>query len=151
MAESVSNFRPLAIFSGYMTLAAALTASCVLIICKGTKASRSKPRRKTAALFSALAVFSLATTWYHMFCFFRWSYEQWATAHPGADPAILHLGAWLRDTTLFKQAWASTLETAPRAWWSLQIFGFCAHWSVMLAVQRAFAPTYRADLPWPLC
>jgi hypothetical protein len=72
-----------------------------------------------------------------MFRFFAWSYRQWqlsSTLQP--QDGQLHLGSWLRDTSLFEQAWVSTLETAPRAWWSMQIFGFCALFSVMLAVQK---------------
>ncbi|KAL4731379.1 hypothetical protein ACLX1H_000345 [Fusarium chlamydosporum] len=70
-----------------------------------------------------------------MFCFFQWSYQQWESTHLEKLDSELHLGEWLRDTTLFKQAWVSTLEQPPRAWWSLQIFAFCAIWSVMLAWQ----------------
>ncbi|KAI4598257.1 hypothetical protein KJ359_003141 [Pestalotiopsis sp. 9143b] len=97
-------------------------------------------RRNAIVVFSALAALSLATTWYHMFCFFQWSYREWETPRAAAGPLSvdrdgLYLGDWLRDTTLFKQAWVSTLETPLRAWWSTQIFGFCAIWSVMLAAQ----------------
>ncbi|KAH6673961.1 hypothetical protein F5X68DRAFT_41017 [Plectosphaerella plurivora] len=142
--DDVSNARPLAIFSGYMILAASLTAACISIIRGGAarsqrqNSSKSNPRQsRTGAVivFSLLAIISLATTWTYMFRFFSWSYQQWALAHPEHDPDTLHLGRWLRDTTLFKQAWASTLETAPRSWWSLQIFGFCGVWSVKLACQ----------------
>ncbi|KAF6807379.1 hypothetical protein CPLU01_15802 [Colletotrichum plurivorum] len=143
---AVSNVRPWAIFTGYMVLAAALTTKAIAII-RAQRRARSTGRsadgagpapsgRRAVVLFSLLAALSLATTWYHMFRFFEWSYGQWAIAHvAGADADGLRLGEWLRDTSLFRQAWASTLETAPRAWWSLQIFGFCANWSVMLAVQ----------------
>ncbi|ROT41083.1 hypothetical protein SODALDRAFT_330803 [Sodiomyces alkalinus F11] len=152
MATTVSNIRPLAIFTGYMVTAAALTSKCISIILSSRTASSSgqsqtkntpprRPRPVVTLLFALLAAVSLATTWYHMFRYFRWSYLDWAEDHllpfggdldPSAGP---YLGAWLRDTSLFRQAWASTLETPPRAWWSLQIFGFCAHWSVMLALQ----------------
>lgn len=150
---AVSNARPLAIFTGYMILAAALTTKSIAIIRAQSRArSRGRSadgsdvaggpahrRRRSVVLFGLLAALSLATTWYHMFRFFEWSYGQWAIAHVAAvDTDRLRLGEWLRDTSLFRQAWASTLETAPRAWWSLQIFGFCANWSVMLAVQCEF-------------
>ncbi|KAF6808835.1 hypothetical protein CSOJ01_07303 [Colletotrichum sojae] len=143
---AASNVRPWAIFTGYMVLAAALTTKAIAII-RAQRRARSTGRsadgadpapsgRRAVALFSLLAALSLATTWYHMFRFFEWSYGQWAIAHvAAADTDGLRLGEWLRDTSLFRQAWASTLETVPRAWWSLQIFGFCANWSVMLAVQ----------------
>ncbi|KAH0421166.1 hypothetical protein CcaCcLH18_13599 [Colletotrichum camelliae] len=147
---AVSNVRPWTIFTGYMILAAALTIKSIAIIRSQRKSSLARPaqddpgrsaRRRAVPVFGILAVVSLATTWYHMFRFFEWSYQQWAISHVFAGVGItggeggLRLGEWLRDTSLFKQAWASTLETGPRAWWSLQIFGFCANWSVLLAVQ----------------
>ncbi|KAH7136367.1 hypothetical protein EDB81DRAFT_656986 [Dactylonectria macrodidyma] len=137
---SATNTRPIAILAGYMATAAALTAWCISIIrsrpaVAGLSASEKSRRRTAVAVFGVLAALSLATTWYHMFRFFQWSYLQWAASHPLDDPSALYLGRWLRDTGLFRQAWASTLETRPRAWWSTQIFGFCANWSVMLATQ----------------
>ncbi|EQB44042.1 hypothetical protein CGLO_17256 [Colletotrichum gloeosporioides Cg-14] len=147
---AVSNARPWAIFTGYMILAAALTTNSIAIIRSQRKSSLARSaqddpgrsaRRRAVPVFGILAVVSLATTWYHMFRFFEWSYQQWAISHVFAGVGVtggeqgLRLGEWLRDTSLFKQAWASTLETGPRAWWSLQIFGFCANWSVLLAVQ----------------
>ncbi|KAJ0160926.1 hypothetical protein CTA2_7072 [Colletotrichum tanaceti] len=150
---SVSNARPLAIFTGYMLLAAGLTAKSIAIIrgqrrvvsvsVSGSGSGSGSVARPTAPAVVALAVFgllaavSLATTWYHMFRFFEWSYLEWAAAQPPSfrGGGGLRLGDWLRDTALFRQAWVSTLETGPRAWWSLQIFGFCANWSVLLAAQ----------------
>ncbi|GKT51946.1 uncharacterized protein ColSpa_12127 [Colletotrichum spaethianum] len=143
---SASNARPLAIFTGYMVLAASLTAKTIGIIRSQQRVSSvqhgssSPNNRRVIAVFSILAALSLATTWYHMFRFFEWSYIQWDSqqvwaAVVGGKPTGLRLGEWLRDTSLFRQAWASTLETGPRAWWSLQIFGFCANWSVLLAAQ----------------
>ncbi|RTE80729.1 hypothetical protein BHE90_004763 [Fusarium euwallaceae] len=131
----VSNARPIGILVGYLLTCAVLTARCIHLLWDRSKVSTSH-RRNAILVFSALAAVSLATTWYHMFCFFQWSYEQWALSAPvGLDADKLYLGEWLRDTTLFKQAWVSTLERPPRAWWSLQIFGFCAVWSIMLASQ----------------
>ncbi|KAF4967429.1 hypothetical protein FSARC_5002 [Fusarium sarcochroum] len=132
----VSNARPIGILAGYLTACAALTAISINSIRRQAAASKHVSRRRNAILvFSALAVLSLATTWYHMFCFFQWSYQQWESGQMCLVGDELHLGEWLRDTTLFKQAWVSTLEQPPRAWWSLQVFGFCSIWSVMLAAQ----------------
>ncbi|KAF3026479.1 hypothetical protein E8E14_012978 [Neopestalotiopsis sp. 37M] len=137
----ISNARPIGILAGYLLACAGLTVFCIRIAWKRAASARadikhSSRRRDATILFSALAALSLATTWYHMFCFFQWSYRQWAAAaSPLDDGNKLYLGAWLRDTTLFRQAWVATLETPLRAWWSTQIFGFCAVWSVMLAAQ----------------
>ncbi|KAM0326354.1 hypothetical protein ACHAQA_006956 [Verticillium albo-atrum] len=140
--ETPSNARPIAILAGYMVLAGTLAIACIRIVRRGIARHSDNTipstRRFFAFLaFTLLAVVSLATTWYHMFCFFEWSYTAWKARRllrPG-NSTKLYLGQWLRETSLFKQAWASTFETPARAWWSLQIFGFCANWSVMLAVQ----------------
>ncbi|ETS78343.1 hypothetical protein PFICI_10405 [Pestalotiopsis fici W106-1] len=142
----LSNTRPIGILAGYLLACAGLTVFCIRIAWTRGGSSRPVDRRRRHAIvvFSALAALSLATTWYHMFCFFQWSYQEWAAASSASSPLFgllggedgkLHLGAWLRDTTLFQQAWVATLETPLRAWWSMQIFGFCAIWSVMLAAQ----------------
>ncbi|KAF7553474.1 hypothetical protein G7Z17_g3621 [Cylindrodendrum hubeiense] len=141
----VSNIRPIAILAGYLATAVLLTSWCIAIIrvrlgvATGLSPIGEARRRSAMTVFSLLAVVSFATTWYHMFRFFEWSYIQWAVSsgfeQVSADPNGLHLGQWLRETQLFRQAWASTLETPPRAWWSMQIFGFCANWSVLLAAQ----------------
>lgn len=138
--DSESNIRPLSIFTGYMVLAAALTAICL----KTTRSSRSAlagTTRVKVALFSFLAVVSFGTTWYYMFEFFRWSYIDWATSQsPALGPEVytwsgIRLGDWLRQTTLFRQAWVSVLLSPEKAWWSIQIFGFCAILSAMVSVQ----------------
>jgi hypothetical protein len=130
----VSNARPIGILAGYLTACAALAAISITSIYRKAASSNAVSRRRNAIIvFSALAALSLATTWYHMFRFFQWSYQQWESTRLERLDGTLHLGEWLRDTTLFKQAWVSTLEEPPRAWWSLQIFAHCANWSVMLA------------------
>ncbi|KAK0726285.1 hypothetical protein B0T21DRAFT_293626 [Apiosordaria backusii] len=131
----VSNARPLAILASYMVTAAALTIRCIGIV-RRHPAQKTKRSPASLALFGALAAISLATTWSYMFAYFRWSYFDWAaTSSTVTSDGQLYLGEWLRDTSLFKQAWFSALETPARAWWTLQIFGFCAIWSVMLSVQ----------------
>ncbi|KAM5344316.1 hypothetical protein ACJ41O_012853 [Fusarium nematophilum] len=134
----VSNARPIGILVGYLIAATAVTARCISIVGR-SQGRAARGRRNAIIVFSALAAVSLATTWYHMFCYFQWSYLQWASLRVGSpgleDHGRLYLGQWLRDTSLFKEAWVSTLTTPFRAWWSLQIFGFCAIWSIMLAAQ----------------
>lgn len=134
-----------------MATAAALTAACIWIIASSPSpssrqdkearlrlAKRGTQRSLAKIAFTGLAILSLATTWYYMFVYFGWSYADWAKVRAAQNPLESHevrLGDWLRDTKLFKQAWSSTLTTQPRQWWSLQIFGFCASWSITLAVQ----------------
>lgn len=118
-----------------MITAITLTATCISIILRKKPVAGDASSRRPVIPFAALAAVSLATTWYYMFCYFRWSYLDWASTQPLHDSTDLRLGQWLRDTSLFKQAWASTVRTPLRTWWSLQIFGFCAIWSIILAVQ----------------
>ncbi|KXX75033.1 hypothetical protein MMYC01_207883 [Madurella mycetomatis] len=129
------NATPLAILASYMVTAVALTVCCIRVI-RGHPPQASRPSVSSFTVFTTLSVLSLATTWSYMFAYFRWSYLDWAAnSSPVADANQPRLGEWLRDTSLFKQAWFSALETPARAWWTLQIFGFCAIWSVMLSVQ----------------
>ncbi|GAB1316343.1 hypothetical protein MFIFM68171_06553 [Madurella fahalii] len=133
----LSNAASLAILASYMITAVALTARCIRVI-QRHPLQATRPSAVSLTLFTALAIFSLATTWSYMFAYFRWSYFDWAASSSNltvTDASQLRLGEWLRDTSLFKQAWFSALETPARAWWTLQIFGFCAIWSVMLSVQ----------------
>ncbi|KAG8672203.1 hypothetical protein FPOAC2_05571 [Fusarium poae] len=132
----VSNARPIAILAGYLLACAILAVISISTIYRQAVSSKAASRRRYAIIvFSALAALSLATTWYHMFCFFKWSYQQWESTRLDKLDDELHLGEWLRDTKLFKQAWVSTLEQPQRVFWSLQIFAFCANWSVTLAWQ----------------
>ncbi|KAM0389565.1 hypothetical protein ACHAQC_008877 [Fusarium culmorum] len=132
----VSNARPIAILAGYLIACATCAGISIRTIYRQAVSSKAASRRPyMIIIFSALAALSLAITWYHMFGFFKWSYQQWESTRLEKLDDELHLGEWLRDTKLFKQAWVSTLERPPRAIWSLQIFAFCANWSVMLAWQ----------------
>ncbi|KAJ1328030.1 hypothetical protein MN608_07365 [Microdochium nivale] len=102
--------------------------------------------RQRVWVFSALAALSLGTTWYYMFAFFAHSYRAWAAVHHtttasaphhGGGIADLQLGAWLRDTSLFSEAWASAMASGARVWWTQQIFGFCSLWTLVLATEGA--------------
>lgn len=151
LCHSEAPLRSVAIFILYLAFAAALATSCITVVAGSVKrhinalspqAGRPYGRRLIAAcVFALLAAGSLLSTWHNMFRFFRWSYLEWASvrAPPASDsacwlpkPLCQH---WLRDTALFRQAWTAALATAPRAWWTIQIFGFCAIWSIMLPCQ----------------
>ncbi|CRK47543.1 hypothetical protein BN1723_007600 [Verticillium longisporum] len=133
-----SNARPIALLAGYIALAATLTVTCIRTIQKGVakRTSAGTGRHLLGfTVFPLLAALSLAVTWYHLFHFLEWSYAAWKGRRllRPSNTANIYVAQWLRETALFKQAWASAFETPERAWWSLQIFGFCANWSVMLA------------------
>ena len=83
-----------------------------------------------------------------MLAFFTLSYETWARNNNVPLPAgldvllarnedggVLHLGAWLRDTKLFKAACETVIDGPARFWWSQQIFLITIIWSVFLGVE----------------
>lgn len=129
-----SNARPYAIFFSYMGLCAGLTLFIIHRLTKGFSAlSKSKtaqpPPKKYVVLFVVLAIGSLATTWYHMIQYFKFSYDTWLMwrQHYELTPQMKHWGLWLRETSLFKEAWETVLVGFARYWWSNQIFFFaCA-------------------------
>jgi hypothetical protein len=153
-----SNLRPLSIFGGYLILASALTVLISYSVLY--KASRALPpsqdtrqrqsnREKHVQFFAILALISLVTTWYHMLQYFGLSYRVWA--HEMGEPVPptlwgengyiafgtlrLALGRWLKDTSLFRDAWEIVTERSRRYWWSQQIFLGAAAWSVFVGIE----------------
>lgn len=126
------NFRPLAIFSFYMILATTLTLSIVYTIYSQSQLPSKGPVPKLKVfIFSILAVLSLWVTWSHMLRFFDLSYTTWALSH-SVYVSDVQLGAWLRDTKLFEQAWGTVCSTPGRYWWTHQIFLYATVWSLFV-------------------
>jgi hypothetical protein len=126
-----SNTRAYVIFFSYLALCASLTIFIIqrllksyAVLSKSTTAR--KPPKKHVLIFVFLATASLATTWYHMFQYFRWSYTVWSTwrSFYTLDPDHLHWGLWLRQTSLFREAWETAITAYSRYWWTHQIFFF---------------------------
>ncbi|KAF2812590.1 uncharacterized protein BDZ99DRAFT_461249 [Mytilinidion resinicola] len=145
LASGTSSARPIGIFSSYMLLCLSLAILILRSLYKSSQrrsfAQNLKPNQsrstRRVVLFTVLSAISLGTTWYYMFCFFSHSYQQWSSRqsiHLSVDGS-LELGAWLRDTKLFKEAWGTALETPERFWWTQQIFFFTSIWSVFLGQQ----------------
>lgn len=64
-----------------------------------------------------------------MIQYFKVSYRTWLMWRSYYDltPEQSHWGLWLRDTSLFKEAWSIVIVGNTRYWWSHQIFFFaCA-------------------------
>jgi hypothetical protein len=140
-----SNIRPIAILASYLSLALLLTLSIIRSItlhhAKATSSKSKFPSRHNEIyLFSILAAISLATTWFYMFSFFAISYQDWEDKQPFYSGIIIHsnLGGWLKDTALFKQAWAIAIGKMTRFWWTQQIFSFTTLWSFFLGVEGMF-------------
>ncbi|KAF2659949.1 hypothetical protein K491DRAFT_712240 [Lophiostoma macrostomum CBS 122681] len=126
-----TNTRAYLIFFGYLGLCASLTIVIVQRLLKSYrilyKSTTARPPPKEYVwLFACLAAGSLGTTWYHMFQFFNISYQQWYTWRSYYDlPAEkLHWGLWLKETSLFKEAWQTAIVGNARYWWTHQIFLF---------------------------
>ncbi|ORX96510.1 hypothetical protein BCR34DRAFT_180373 [Clohesyomyces aquaticus] len=134
-----SNLRPILIFLTYMGLCFSLT---VFIIGKLTKSynvlakspTAPTPPRKHILLFIFLAIGSLGITWFHMIQYFQWSYAYWKTWRSFYELSEdkMHWGLWLRDTSLFKEAWEIAIVGHARYWWTHQIFLFASGLGLVL-------------------
>ncbi|KAF1845439.1 uncharacterized protein K460DRAFT_355260 [Cucurbitaria berberidis CBS 394.84] len=126
-----TNTRPYLIFFSYLGTCVSVTVFIILKILKRysvlqKSTTAQPPPRKHVWLFTALAVGSLATTWSFMVQYFSISYQTWLMwrSYLELDPHHRHWGLWLRETSLFKEAWETLIVGTARYWWSHQIFFF---------------------------
>jgi hypothetical protein len=124
----VTNIKPYAIFAGYMLTC---LSTAIFIAFRAIQRFLALDRLGTVPkrdvwLFTALASGSLLTTWTYMFRYFEFSYQNWllSRAHYALDPTATHWGLWLKETSLFKEAWEMVIADHKRYWWSHQIFSF---------------------------
>lgn len=84
------------------------------------------PSRKHIQAFSILAAASLFTTWYYMLQYFKTSYQAWLMWRSYYDltPDQQHWGLWLKETSLFREAWETAVVGNARYWWTHQFFFF---------------------------
>ncbi|KAK9855962.1 hypothetical protein MYU51_001693 [Penicillium brevicompactum] len=117
-------YQSLAIFFGYLAIAAGLIISIIRLIGARFQARQKKnewasPQRRTQFyLFSILSALSLGFTWFHMIYMH----------------VIVKIGLWLKNTYVFQEAWETVSENAARFWWSGQIFGWTIGWSIFLGI-----------------
>jgi hypothetical protein len=126
-----TNTRPYLIFFSYMLTCFGVSVFIIQRILKkhsGLKKSTTAnpPPRKHVWLFSALAGGSLLTTWTFMVKYFNLSYKTWLMwrSYYELDPHHRHWGLWLKETSLFHEAWELVVVGNSRYWWSHQIFFF---------------------------
>ncbi|KAH3918919.1 hypothetical protein HBH56_026400 [Parastagonospora nodorum] len=126
-----TNTRPYLIFFSYMLTCFSVSVFIIQrIVKKNTVLKKSTiltpPPRKQVWLFSALAAGSLLTTWGFMIQYFNVSYKTWLMwrSYYELDPHHRHWGLWLRETSLFHEAWELVVVGNARYWWSHQIFFF---------------------------
>lgn len=130
-AVAATNTRPYLIFWSYMGTCLLLTISIISnlvrnsAVLKRSKTARLPPTQHVQ-LFAALAAGSLLTTWGFMIRYFQFSYQAWfeLRSHYALDPQQKHWGLWLKETSLFKEAWETVIVSETRYWWSHQIFFF---------------------------
>lgn len=129
-----NNTRAYSIFYGYLLTCAGLAAFIIhrllksYIVLSKSRTARPPPK-KHVMVFAALATGSLLTTWYYMLQYFKVSYQTWLMwrSYWELSPDKNHWGIWLRETSLFKEAWELVIVGNARYWWSHQIFFFaCA-------------------------
>jgi hypothetical protein len=83
-----------------------------------------------------------------MLSFFGLSYRTWALRHGISPPTqphnvkelrhwiqAIHLGAWLKDVKLFRDAWETATETYGRLFWSQPIFFITSLWAFFIGDQ----------------
>lgn len=133
LQRNVSNARPFGIFVSYMCTCLALTVFVIVKLFDKTEKLHAAnplrlPQRKHVLLFAVLAAASLLSTWSFMFQYFRWSYDNWLTVRSqhNLDPSVKHWELWLKETSLFREAWVSVIIGQNRYWWSHQIFYFAS-------------------------
>lgn len=69
-----------------------------------------------------------------------------ACARLRATALLLRMGDWLRDTSLFKEAWLYVVANEQRWWWSAEVCAFTvAPWALFLYVEGAQLHLCRAE------
>ena len=142
------NLRPIAILTSYLCLAFALTVLILRTLYEISAFPRpsqephtlNRKRRLHIQVTGALTLASLAVTWFYMLKFFALSYRTWARERGISDAfrensAQLYLGQWLKETSLFRDAWETVIEECKRFWWSQQVFLITTIWSVYLGIE----------------
>lgn len=126
-----TNTRPYVIFFSYMLTCFSVAVYIIVKITQKHAVLKKStvnqlPPRKHLWLFASLAAGSLLTTWTYMVKYFNLSYRTWLMwrSYYELDPSHRHWGLWLKETSLFKEAWEIVVVGNARYWWSHQIFFF---------------------------
>ncbi|KAF2844879.1 hypothetical protein T440DRAFT_435721 [Plenodomus tracheiphilus IPT5] len=126
-----TNTRPYFIFFGYLATCFGVAVFIILKLLKRVHVLQKSttaqlPPKKHVWLFAVLSAGSLLTTWTHMFHYFKISYDTWLMwrSYYELDPHQMHWGLWLKETSLFREAWETVIIGNARYWWSHQIFFF---------------------------
>lgn len=134
-----TNTRAYLIFFSYLGLCVSLTVLIVQKLLKSylvlsKSATARPPPRKHVLLFVGLAAGSVLSTWYYMVQYFKVSYQIWLMWRSYYDLTTdkTHWGLWLKETSLFKEAWEIAIVGNARYWWTHQIFFFASGLGLVL-------------------
>ncbi|KAJ3524846.1 hypothetical protein NMY22_g10831 [Coprinellus aureogranulatus] len=89
-------------------------------------------------VFWALTIASFAHTWYYMFKYMTSSFHFYISNHSelASDASVVQMASWLRDTSLFEEAWYAVCAGKLNWLWSEQLCLFTVGvWTVMLWVE----------------
>ncbi|KAF2628797.1 hypothetical protein BU25DRAFT_390707 [Macroventuria anomochaeta] len=132
-----NNARPYGIFMTYLLTCLGVAVFIITKLFEKTErlytsAPSRLPQKRHVVIFATLATCSLFSTWGFMFQYFQWSYNNWLTVRSqhDLDPTVKHWGLWLKETSLFREAWESVIVGHNRYWWSHQIF----YWACALGL-----------------
>jgi hypothetical protein len=147
-----SNTRPYLIFFGYLSTCVLLTLYVIQKLAKNYVVLQKSPTarpppRKHVLIFIGLAAGSLLSTWYYMIKYFQASYKtwlMWRSYYQFTDDEN-HWGMWLKDTSLFKEAWEIVIVGNARYWWSHQIFFFACALGLAMEQKGIFIFYRRAE------
>lgn len=134
-----TNGRAYLMFVSYLGLCLMLSNFVILKIVKSYRQLRRSevvrlPPRNHVRAFILLAVGSVVTTWYYQYRAFVVSYQTWMMwrSYWELSPDQMHWGLWLKETSLFKETWQTTIIGNARYWWTHQIFFFACALSLSL-------------------
>ena len=145
-----TNGRAYLLFFSYLGLAVSLTTVIVQRILKSysllAKSTTAElPSRQHVRLFVALAAWGVLTVWYFEIQYFKVSYQAWTMWRSYYDltPDQMHWGLWLKETSLFREAWETAVVGNARYWWTNQIFFFACGLGLSLE-QKGDLPLYES-------
>lgn len=159
--------RALLIFGTYLSICTSLTGLIVRDLFKQYKSVQHRSwgtntiyrSTNTTQVFAACAAVSLSITWYYMISFFSVSYQAWA--FPRGTPVLsapaessglilwmhgIHLGQWLKDVQLFREAWEIAMETPGRLAWSQPIFFITTAWGFFITHEGTKSIMFLQDM-----
>ncbi|KAF2866947.1 hypothetical protein BDV95DRAFT_191518 [Massariosphaeria phaeospora] len=138
-AGADTNTRAYAIFFSYLLTCFSLTVYVIVKLLRNysllTKSTTARPPpARHVRSFMVLAAGSIFTRWYFILRYFENSYQFWVMwrSYYQLEPHHMHWGLWLKETSLFREAWEAAIVGNARYWWTHQIFFFACAFGLSL-------------------